>query len=91
LGRPTPGYASELQAQTFAAGATLGKLEALSKSGGSVRVTAVDETPTLEQMREQLGMDAVPLFLVRDDRDLSFVQPDEPLPHSSKLVVLAPP
>ena len=86
-----PGYASELQAHTFAGGATLGKLEALAKSGGAVTVTAVEETPTLEQMREQLGLDAVPLFAVSDDGDLSFIRSDEPLPSAAKLVVLTPP
>ncbi|MDH3654475.1 MAG: cation:proton antiporter [Myxococcales bacterium] len=90
-GRPMPGYASELQAHTFAGGATLGKLEALAKSGGAVTVTAVEETPTLEQMREQLGLDAVPLFAVSDDGDLSFIRSDEPLPSAAKLVVLTPP
>jgi NAD(P)-dependent dehydrogenase (short-subunit alcohol dehydrogenase family) len=90
-GRPMPGYASELQAHMFAGGATLSKLEALSKSGASVTVTPVEETPTLEQMREQLGMDAVPLFAVSNDGDLSFVRADEPLPSAAKLVVLTPP
>ncbi|MBT8450932.1 MAG: cation:proton antiporter [Deltaproteobacteria bacterium] len=90
-GRPMPGYASELTARTFAGGATLGKLQALAKSGASVTVTPVEETPTLERMREQLGADAVPLFAVSDDGELSFIQTDSPLPSAAKLVVLAPP
>jgi NhaP-type Na+/H+ or K+/H+ antiporter len=90
-GRPMPGYARELQAHTFAAGATLGKLEALARSGASVTVTPVEETPTLEQMREQLGTDAVPLFAVSDEGVLSFIRSDELLPSAAKLVVLKPP
>ncbi len=36
-------------------------------------------------------MDAVPLFAVSDEGDLSFIQSDEALPRAAKLVVLAPP
>ena len=90
-GRPMPGYASELQARTFAGGATLAKLDALARSGASVTVTPIEDMPTLEQMREQLGMDAVPLFAVSDEGDLSFIRSDEALPSAAKLVVLTPP
>ncbi|MGB5524083.1 MAG: NAD-binding protein, partial [Polyangiales bacterium] len=90
-GRPMPGYASQLTAQAFAGGATLGKLQALARSGASVTVSPVDETPTLERMRDQLGLDAVPLFAVSDEGELSFIHSDEPLPSAAKLVVLTPP
>ncbi len=90
-GHPMPGYASELQGNQFGGGATLNKLDALAKSGAAVTVTPVEETPTLDQVREQLGSDAVPLFAVNEAGDLLFIRSGEPLPGSGKLIVLSPP
>jgi NhaP-type Na+/H+ or K+/H+ antiporter len=90
-GHPMPGYASELQGQQFGGGATLNKLEALARAGAAVTVTPVEETPTLDQVREQLGSDAVPLFAVNEAGDLLFIRSSEPLPRSGTLFVLSPP
>jgi len=86
-----PGYANELQGNQFGGGASLNKLDALAKGGAAVTVTPVEETPTLDRVREQLGIDAVPLFAVNEADDLIFIHSGEPLPSSGKLVVLSPP
>jgi NAD(P)-dependent dehydrogenase (short-subunit alcohol dehydrogenase family) len=86
-----PGYANELQGNQFGGGANLNKLDALAKGGAAVTVTPVEDTPTLDRVREQLGVDAVPLFAVNETGDLIFIHSGEPLPSSGKLVVLSPP
>lgn len=91
LGQPLPHYAGALQARQLAAGATLDKLEALVKADAGTTVVALDEAPTLEQLRERFGLDAVPLFTLSETGELGFVHADEELPAAGKLVLLAPP
>ena len=90
LGRPLPNYASELQAPHVAAGATLDKLDALAKAGAATTTVSLEETSTLEDVRERLGPDSVPLFAVTDDGKVEFVHVDEPWPTSGTLVSLTP-
>ncbi len=91
LGRPLPGYAAELQAPEVAAGATLDKLESLVKAGGATTPVSLDDVRTLESLRERLGADAVPLFAVSDDGEVTFIDAKGDWPTSGTLVVLAPP
>ena len=91
LGRPLPGYAAELQAPQVAAGATLDKLEALAKAGAAITPISLDDAPSLAEVREKLGPDAVPLFAVSDDGDVTFIHADETWQSSGTLVVLTPP
>lgn len=91
LGRPLPHYASELQAPHVAGGVTLDKLDALAKSGALAADLALEESPTLEDVRERLGSDSAPLFSVDEDGTVTFVHVGEALPSSGRLVVLAPP
>jgi Trk K+ transport system NAD-binding subunit len=90
LGRPLPNYASELQAPHVAAGATFDKLDALAKAGAAATTVSLEETSTLEDVRERLGPDSVPLFAVTDDGKVEFVHVDEPWPTSGTLVSLTP-
>ncbi len=90
LGGPAPGYASELQVGLIAAGETLDKLEALTKSGGSVIARSLDGIKT-QDLRREFGPDTVPLFVVGEDDTLTFIHAGEELPSSGELLVLAPP
>jgi NhaP-type Na+/H+ or K+/H+ antiporter len=90
LGGPLPEYASELQAHWFAAGATLDKLEALAKSGGLTREIELDGK-TMEDVRDQYGMDVAPLFVIDAEGHVDFVDTDEDLPSTGTLVALSPP
>jgi NhaP-type Na+/H+ or K+/H+ antiporter len=91
LGSPLPDYAQALQAPSIAAGATLDNLEALAKAGGATRPIELDGTQTMDQVRSELGLDAVPLFVVGEDGQLKILHDEENLPGSGTLVVLAPP
>ncbi len=91
LGRPLPHYARELQAPLVAAGATLGKLEALNKAGAATTTLPANEVASLDELRQRFGTDSVPLFAVDDEGRVSFVHADQPWPTSGTLVVLAPP
>jgi hypothetical protein len=91
LGGPLPDYASALQAPSLAGGATLDKLEALAKAGGVTRDVLLDGSQSIEEVRQSLGVDTAPLFVVNDDGDVDFVEDEESLPSSGTLVVLAPP
>ena len=72
-------------------GATFDKLDALTKAGAAVTSVSLDDVSSLEQLREQLGLDAAPLFAVDAEGSVSFVHADEPWPKSGTLAVLAPP
>lgn len=91
LGRPLPGYAAELQAPHVAAGATLDSLEALTKAGAVTTPISAGEVPTLDDVREKFGADAVPLLAVGDDGEVTFIEAGGQWPKSGTLVVLAPP
>jgi NhaP-type Na+/H+ or K+/H+ antiporter len=91
LGGPLPEYAGELQAPPLAAGATLDKLEALAKSGGVTRDVELDGSSSMESVREQMGLDSAPLFVVDRSGNVEFVSDEESLPSDGTLVVLAPP
>ena len=91
LGGPLPDYAGDLQAPAIAAGATLDKLDALVKSGGVTRDVELDGGSSMEDVRDRMGLDAAPLFVVDESGDVVFVDEDELLPSSGTLVVLAPP
>ncbi|MGB5194264.1 MAG: NAD-binding protein [Polyangiales bacterium] len=91
LGHPQPHYASELQAAKVAAGVPLDKLEALVKASAVTMAIPAREATNLDAVRERLGRDSVPLFVVDDEKRVTFVHVDEPWPTSGKLVVLTPP
>lgn len=91
LGHPLPHYASELQAAKVAAGVPLDKLEALVKASAVTMAIPAPEATNLDAVRERLGRDSVPLFVVDDEKRVTFVHADEPWPTSGKLVVLTPP
>lgn len=91
LGGPLPEYAGELQASSLAAGATLDKLEALAKAGGVTRDIELGASSTMESVREQLGSDSAPLFVVDQKGNVDFVIDDDAIPDEGTLVVLAPP
>ncbi len=91
LGHPQPHYASELQAAKVATGVPLDKLEALLKARAVAMAIPAREATNLDAVRERLGRDSVPLFVVDDEKRVTFVHVDEPWPTSGKLVVLTPP
>jgi len=91
LGGALPEYAGELQARTFAAGATLDKLEALAKSGGVTRDVVLDGGQTIDDVRKSCGLDAAPLFVVDEEGAVEFIDDEDALPSSGNLVVLSPP
>ncbi len=91
LGKPLLGYAGELQSHHVAGGATFDKLDALVKAGAVTQVVPADQVSSIEQLEDSLGADAVPLFAIDDEGDVTFVHADSPLPSSGQLVVLCPP
>jgi len=89
LGQPLPDYADELQAHHIAGGETLDKLRALLKSGATVSSVSLEGLDTLDALREKLGPDAVPLFVVSEEGEVAFVGPGGELPDSGSLRVLS--
>lgn len=87
-GHPRPDYAAELQGTPFAAGATRDQLLALLRSGGAITPIRIEGELSLEELRERFGKDAVPLFAVDAQNQLSFIHEDDSIPDDGWLMAL---
>jgi NhaP-type Na+/H+ or K+/H+ antiporter len=89
-GRTPEEYPTELLSNTFALGASHDTLASLTKSGAAITTIAIEESLSLEEFHERLGVDAIPLVEIDENGNMSFAREDQPIRGPGELLCLSP-